>query len=618
VNASGLTRTEGDAEATFGLDAETAGRHVFKFKPDRNEGDVRVRLDGRSDLFSDQVERTIKVVPDGFPVIGAASGTMKSHLTAKIDLPEKFTAGTLKIRGEVYPSLLASLQTGLEGMLREPHGCFEQTSSSSYPNLLILDYLRSTSQAQPDVARRAMQLLDHGYNRLITFECRKQGSSDREGYEWFGGFAPPHEALTAYGLLQFHDLAKVYDRVDPQMVERTRKFLLSRRDGAGNFRRKQDYHQFGRISQQGFNAYIVWALCESEADADLNKEVQVLVQQSESATDPYFLALTANSLFLRNDKANGTKILDKLVSLQSSDGSLPGRESIVGSYGNDLAIEATALTVLAWLKAETPLNYHQQLHKAVNWLMQRRGGYGGFGSTQATILTLKALAQLAKDSKKLVPGDIILSINGQPILRQPFSATSQDTMVLELTDADLKKLKQGQNEVRIEVTGDNELPAKISWSYHTLQPPSADKCPIKLTTKLDKDKVNEGETVRLTAIIENASDSSQSMTTAIIGLPAGLSLPEDLKQLQELAKQRTPLAGKDVPQEGAISYYEVRGREVVLYWRGLDVGQRVEVPLDLIARVPGNYRGPASRAYLYYGADAKCWTAPLSVGITAK
>jgi alpha-2-macroglobulin-like protein len=73
-----------------------------------------------------------------------------------------------------------------------------------------------------------------------------------------------------------------------------------------------------------------------------------------------------------------------------------------------------------------------------------------------------------------------------------------------------------------------------------------------------------------------------------------------------------------VPQEGTISYYEVRGREIVLYWRGLDVGQRVEVSLDLIARVPGYYRGPASRAYLYYGAETKCWTAPMSIGIVAK
>ena len=51
----------------------------------------------------------------------------------------------------------------------------------------------------------------------------------------------------------------------------------------------------------------------------------------------------------------------------------------------------------------------------------------------------------------------------------------------------------------------------------------------------------------------------------------------------------------------------------MVYWRGLDPGQRVELPLDLICRVPGSYRGPASRAYLYYGADAKCWAPPLTM-----
>jgi alpha-2-macroglobulin-like protein len=42
------------------------------------------------------------------------------------------------------------------------------------------------------------------------------------------------------------------------------------------------------------------------------------------------------------------------------------------------------------------------------------------------------------------------------------------------------------------------------------------------------------------------------------------------------------------------------------------------VPVDLIARVPGEYRGPASRSYLYYNADVKFWVEPLQVTIKAK
>jgi hypothetical protein len=46
--------------------------------------------------------------------------------------------------------------------------------------------------------------------------------------------------------------------------------------------------------------------------------------------------------------------------------------------------------------------------------------------------------------------------------------------------------------------------------------------------------------------------------------------------------------------------------------------QQIEVPIDLICEVPGEYSGPASRAYLYYNADLKHWVAPLKVSIAAK
>jgi uncharacterized protein YfaS (alpha-2-macroglobulin family) len=45
----------------------------------------------------------------------------------------------------MYPSPLASMTKGMEGMIREPGGCFEQTSSSNYPNVMVLAYLASSS-----------------------------------------------------------------------------------------------------------------------------------------------------------------------------------------------------------------------------------------------------------------------------------------------------------------------------------------------------------------------------------------------------------------------------------------------------------------------------------------
>jgi uncharacterized protein YfaS (alpha-2-macroglobulin family) len=91
---------------------------------------------------------------------------------------------------------------------------------------------------------------------------------------------------------------------------------------------------------------------------------------------------------------------------------------------------------------------------------------------------------------------------------------------------------------------------------------------------------------------------------AIVGLPGGLEVRHD--QLKELV------------QAGRIAAYEVRGREVVLYWRDLAAGQEVELPISLVAALPGTYQAPASRAYLYYGDEDKHWVAGGTVEITPR
>ncbi len=97
------------------------------------------------------------------------------------------------------------------------------------------------------------------------------------------------------------------------------------------------------------------------------------------------------------------------------------------------------------------------------------------------------------------------------------------------------------------------------------------------------------------------------MAVAVIGLPAGMKVPTDMKQLTDLR------------EKGVISYFELRGsRELVLYWRELAPDQKIALTVDLVCDVPGEYRGPASRGYLYYNADHKCWVPPLAIKIAPK
>ena len=151
-------------------------------------------------------------------MVGSHSDVLEGVATSDVVMPDAWVKGTLKFRVHVYPSTLADLQKGLEALLREPCGCFEQTSTSNYPNLLILDYLKESNQTKPEVEQKARTLLASGYQKLTSFECPKTGKNQKQGYEWFGAPDSAHEALTAYGLLQFRDMARVYP-VDPAMVD---------------------------------------------------------------------------------------------------------------------------------------------------------------------------------------------------------------------------------------------------------------------------------------------------------------------------------------------------------------------------------------------------------------
>jgi hypothetical protein len=616
AGATGL-RLLGSADRQLAVAADQRVRQLFQFQPALVEGLAKVHFHGLSEPFGgDSVERAFKVVPEGFPVVAAQSDMLEGTARQVVTLPDTWVKGTLKCQVQVFPSTLADLQKGLEGLLREPGGCFEQTSTSNYPNVLILSYLKESSQSRPEIEQRARQLLDRGYKQLTSFEClARNKQTPREGYEWFGGAAPPHEALTAYGLLEFRDMAKVHP-VEAAMLERTRQYLLAQRDGKGGFKRNpRALDTFGRAPDHITSAYIVWSLTEGGADDPLEVELNALHEQAKTSKDPYFLSLVGNSLLNRGKTAEGVTVLKTLVAAQKADGHLEAAQtSITGSGGRDLAIETTALATLAWLKANSPAEFHASVQKAVQWIGKQRGGYGGFGSTQSTILALKALIAFTRENRKTAEaGDLKLFVNDQPepVEVQHFAAGTLEPVVVTMPREDL--LRPGANKVRVEITGKNTFPYTLSWSYQTLKPANAESCPVHLTTKLDRAAATEGETVRLSTVVENKSGKGQGMAVAILGLPGGLSLPEDMRQLKDLARLRD-----NDTRPGIISAWELRGRELVLYWRDLAPDQKIEVNLDLICRIPGEYRGPASRAYLYYNADNKYWVEPLAMAITPK
>ena len=565
------------------------------------------------------VRRSVTVVPDGFPIEGVASGLLAKSVTLPLTLPTGWTPGTLHASVVVYPNALAEVQAGLDGLLREPNGCFEQASSANYPNVLVLNLLRETGRASPDASGRAKGLLDRGYAKLVGFECPRTGG-DKVGFEWFGTAGRPHDALTAYGLVQFADMSRVYP-VDAKLLARTKQFLLDARDGTGGYRPPATAaHAFGRAPATTVAAYITWAITQAEATSgdapsDLAKELDALFAratdaEAREANDPFYLALTASSLLARNRTADGVKLLQAVVKLQRSTGALGGTPtSLTPSSGKSLAVEATAAAILGWFQADRPDLFAAPLQSALAWLNAQRDPSGAFGATQSTVLALKAITEQARRHKHPAEsGEVIVRVAGVEVGRTAFTSAAAGPVVVPVPAA---ALTPGVAAVTVESTTGETYPVSLTWRARTATPDAAAGCPVTLTTSLDRTDLAEGDTARVTVVLANPSAQPVGMVMAIVGLPAGLKLPADLKQLKALTER--PAAG-----EPTVSYFEVRPREVVLYRHGLAPGETVTLVLDAIAETPGTSRGPASRAYPYYAPDHKFWAKPLDATVAPR
>jgi len=556
------------------------------------QGSSQVRFAANAGGLEDAFERTVTVEPLGFPQSAEASGALATTATHSFDLGTS-SPDSASARVTLYPSPVATLVTGLEGMIREPSGCFEQTSSTNYPNVMVMKYLEANDVAAPDLVSKTKAMMDRGYNKLVGFE------SEKEGYEWFGR-APAHEALTAYGLLEFADMRDVYGKVDEAMVLRTASWLKSRRDGKGGFQRDgKALDSFGRADGNVTDAYIVYSLAEAGMLAGFDGELARQRDLATSEADPYRLALMVNTLLnAPGEKARGVAAAKRLAALQSKDGHFPGADhSITRSGGSNLDIETTSLAAMALMDAG---GYDSAVRAAVGWLNENRGGYGQWGATQATVLALKAMTEYTTASRVIKgSGEVTLLVNGKTVGTQRYADGRRDPIVFEGFGA---MLTSGVNNVELRHTGDNELPYSIAMDYRSDKPADHPDAAVRITTALERTEVPMGEAVRLVATVTNQTQEGQPMTLARIGLPGGLT--SQTWQLKEL---------KD---KGAIAFFETRAREVVLYLDGLAPGASVELPLDLVATIPGTYTGPASSGYLYYTNDQRTWSEGLKVTVT--
>lgn len=537
------------------------------------DGEVRIHI--TSNLSNETIHLPISAVEKGFPVIETFSGNGNATRDLRIG---KMLPGTLHARLTLYKDLTGQLLNGIESMLSEPYGCFEQTSSSTYPNIFILKYLRQAGKSNPAIEQKAMSFIEQGYKKLIGFE------TSENGFEWFG-HTPAHAALTAYGLLEFTDMQEFLN-VDKKMLQRTKDFLLRRRDGRGGFKVSSGgYDRFASVPDKIANIYIVYALTQAGYGEEIKPEYTAAVKKAMESNDGYQLAMMALAASNMKNEDDYRRLMDQLHTNYVKY-KLQAETSVVNSRDISLRVEAMSLYALALMRDHRP--DMGTVTELISKILAAKSYYG-YGSTQGTVLALQAITEYTKlTGEKARSTDIRLTVNGRTVV--------SDDSIAAL-------LHTGENAAAVEYPDkERGVPFNLEVSYNTLTPPTSEKAELLLNTFISNIQPHVGETVRLEISVSNRKDSLQPMAIAKIGIPAGLSLqPWQLKELME-KKQ--------------VAYYELFDNYLVLYWMGFAGKETKKVELDLKAEIPGNYKGKASNVYLYYTPEGKYWKEGLQVEVT--
>ncbi len=422
--------------------------------------------------LSDAIKRQIEVLPDGEERRDTWNDRLEGTVERTVAIPKEAIPDASTILVKIYPGLFSQAVEGLDSLLRMPFGCFEQTSSVTYPNVLVLDYLKSTKQARPEIQMKAEQYINVGYQRLLSFEVKGGG------FSWFGD-APAHKVLTSYGLLEFHDMSRVH-QVDENVITRTQQWLAAQQQKDGSWERDPGGIAEGIINRQTdvlrVTAYVTWALAESGYQGDaLKRAFAYLDTHWAGAKDAYALAVIANAYFSgQPDSATTGQVLDalaKVATVEEKTAYWKSQAPTVTSAQNGAAdLETTALAAYALVKSGRRVDL---TNKALTYLIRSKDSFGTWQTTQATVWALKTLLQALKQAAQEVDAQVTVEVNGKQAAS--WRLTQADYEVVRQVDA-RELVRPGANDVRINLKGKGsalyQIVARYYLPWELVKPPA--------------------------------------------------------------------------------------------------------------------------------------------------
>jgi len=578
--------------------AGDATRETFDLKAIASIKNGKQRITASGNDESDAIEKPVTVHPDGEEQSVTGGDILDGSSALQLNIPENAIPNSRRGEIRIYPNLMGHVVESVEAIMERPHGCGEQTISSTYPSLLLLRHLKQSKEDSP-LRAQAQRYLSEGYSRLMNYR-------DESGGFTYWGQGDPDLALTAYALRFLTDAAEVMP-VAQDVIDEAREWLVSQQQSDGGWQKPSTQRgaEQERLVLSSFIARVLATSGNGKASESLKRAFNYLGRYP-TIDEPYVLGSYALAAIEAGDVSRAKPIIETLRRLARAEQTatywpLAIRTPFYG-WGNAGQVEATAIVVQALAKAcgsQTP-NCEPDT-KLINggllYLLKQKDRYGVWYSTQTTINVLDSMLTLFSSKANSPAGSTAdVLVNGR--VAQTIQMPSGDRLNNPITVDISESLTTGKNRIEIKRSGSLQLASvqAVANYYVPWSASSSKSRDLRLRVKFDKtdSKIND----EITCEVETGrvGTNGWGMILAEIGVPPGADV--DRSSLETAVKN----------SNWTISQYDVLPDRVVVYlWPSSGV---VKFNFKFRPRFGLNAKTAASVVYDYYNPEARAVVEP--------
>ncbi|HEU4597802.1 MAG TPA: alpha-2-macroglobulin family protein [Pyrinomonadaceae bacterium] len=637
-----------------------AARPTFDFRAVASVLEGKQRITAYGTDASDAIEKPVTVHPDGEERSQTSAAVFGGAGALDVNVPADIINGSLRAELKIYPNLAAHVFEGVEGIMRRPYGCGEQTISSAYPSVLVLNHAGAGGGGnQQQVVRLARRYAREGYERLLNYRAAGGGFT-------YWGRGEPDLALTAYALRFLTDAGRVIE-VDEAVVKETLAWLVRQQRADGSW---PAYEWGGKDDTRRTaltTAYIARVMARTGKSAfttetpapkpstpngaskptgetltPLARALRYLSTRVEEADEPYLLASYALAWLDAGERAGARRAVEKLraLALDEGAGTYWSLESNTPFYGWGLAgrVETTALVVQALAHYErgekaTPSSSAQTqtqtpggtrdtgtlINRGLLFLLHKKDRYGVWYSTQATVNVLDTLLSLVADDKEGNGGgnqgaassstaEVIVNNRRAGEVSLPPAGQLSAPLFFDLSPF----VAPGDNRVEIRRAGQAaQAQAQAVATYYVPWSKASEHAQkttgggaskrkgasaLRLNVSFDRASAEVGQEITCRVEAERVGFGGYGMLLAEVGLPPGADV--DRASLERTMNE----------SGWSISSYDVLPDRLVIYlWPH---GGGIKFDFKFRPRFGLNAQSAPSQLYDYYNPEARTVVAP--------